>query len=406
MTEAKSRADRQLEPTDGGPKNLRSPVETRSRKRAARTPPEQADRTNVTLADRLLRWYELRRRDLPWRRTEDPYQILVSEVMLQQTRVVAVVKPYCRFVERFPTATALANATREQVRAMWSGLGYYSRADRLHEAAREISARGGVPREPAALRSLPGVGRYTAAAVASIAFGVPEPALDGNAVRVLARLHRVSGNPAQRAVRARLEAAARALLDARRPGDSNQALMELGATVCLPRRPRCADCPLAAACRGRGARVERYPFRPRARARQRERWLLLVSESAEGRLLLARRPADAGFLPGSWLLPWADADAGEEAALAQAEQRFGIRFELDGTARGRARHAITFRDVEVSVARARVRERAATVAEGAEAGWFSPAELAELATSSLVGKALLALARAEQRVGRDGEVER
>jgi A/G-specific adenine glycosylase len=252
-----------------------------------------------------------------------------------------------------------------------------------------------MPREPAALRQLPGVGRYTAAAVASIAFGVAEPALDGNVVRVLARLLREGRDPARRAVRERLAVAARALLDAKRPGDSNQALMELGATVCLPRQPLCGECPLAAVCRGRAADVARYPRRARARARRRERWLILVAESA-GRVFLARRASDAGFLAGRWLLPWADAGRGEAEALREAETRYGVRFALDGGVRGRARHAITFRDVEVTVARARLASSPESISERPKAGWFSAAELRALPTSSLVAKALRALARAER----------
>ncbi|HUP22423.1 MAG TPA: A/G-specific adenine glycosylase, partial [Thermoanaerobaculia bacterium] len=302
----------------------------------------------------LLRWYDRARRDLPWRNTRDPYQILVSEVMLQQTRVAAALEPYRRFVQRFPDASALAAAQALEVRVMWSGLGYYRRAERLHQAARAIVARGEVPSDPEELRRLPGVGRYTAAAVASIAFGVAEPALDGNVVRVLARLRRDSGDPNRAVVRARLEETARALLDPRRPGDSNQALMELGATVCLPTAPRCRECPLAGGCRSRGAAAERYPRRDRRhQERQRESWLVLVVESS-GRWLLLQRPEGPGFLAGSWLLPWADAGRGEAEALRDAERRYGVRFALHDGIRARTRHAITFRDIEATVVRARL----------------------------------------------------
>lgn len=189
---------------------------------------------------RLLAWYDRIRRDLPWRRTRDPWAIWVSEVMLQQTRVETAIPYFERFLIRFPDPAALAAAPIEEVLAQWSGLGYYRRARQLHGAAREVVERGGLPRSSAELERLPGIGPYTAAAIASIAFGEPVPVLDGNVVRVAARLSAEPEDPSRAAARGRLLAVAATLLEISRPGDSNQALMELGATVCLPKSPRIA----------------------------------------------------------------------------------------------------------------------------------------------------------------------
>src|SRR5262245_791594 len=198
----------------------------------------------------VLRWYRRHRRDLPWRRTRDPYAIWVAETMLQQTRSETVQRYFARFLGRFPTVAALARARESAVLTLWSGLGYYSRARHLHRAARRVVAahEGRVPADPAALRALPGVGRYTAGAIASIAFGRAEPVLDGNVARVLARWFGVRGDPRSSAVQATLWNLATLLVHSRAPGEWNQALMELGATLCTPRHPGCGRCPVRSQC--------------------------------------------------------------------------------------------------------------------------------------------------------------
>jgi len=241
----------------------------------------------------LLRWYKQNRRDLPWRRTSDPYRIWVSEIMLQQTRVAAVLDHYARFIRRFPTVRTLAAARESSVLTAWSGLGYYNRARRMHEAARLITRkRGGeFPRTAEEWSKLPGVGRYTAAAVASIAFGEPIAAVDGNVERVLAR---VFGRKRER------EAAwkqAEMLLDRTRPGDFNQAMMELGATVCAPTAPQCGLCALNRWCKSHGA----GPMRPQA-ARQRKRLYYALVRRVND-VLLVQRPADASLMAAMWELP-------------------------------------------------------------------------------------------------------
>jgi A/G-specific adenine glycosylase len=222
-----------------------------------------------TLSHRLARWYRAHGRSLPWRRTRDPYAIWLSEVMAQQTAIEVVVPRWERFLSRFPTVAALARARERAVLAEWSGLGYYARARNLHRAAKAVARAGAFPRTLEGLRALPGIGAYTAAAVSSISFGIPEPAVDGNVVRVLCRLHGLRLDPKDPATLARVRALARPLVPARNPGDHNQAVMELGALVCTPRAPRCGACPLRACCRaaasGKPEGFPRKPHRPQSR---------------------------------------------------------------------------------------------------------------------------------------------
>jgi len=224
------------------------------------------------LARPLLAWYDRARRDLPWRRAPSPYKTLVSEFMLQQTVVATVVPYFERFVARFPDAAALAAATEDEVTAAWSGLGYYARARNLHRAARAVVERhgGALPRTEAELRELPGVGPYTAAAVASIAFGARTFALDGNGARVTARLWGVRDSIDRPATREALRARGLGEVPAARAGDFNQAVMELGATICTPRAPRCDVCPLARRCRAHATgAAARLPVRtPKEPVRQ------------------------------------------------------------------------------------------------------------------------------------------
>lgn len=271
---------------------------------------------------RLLGWYEENRRDLPWRRTRDPYAIWVSEVMLQQTRVETVVPFYRRFLERFPDVHRLADASSDDVLAAWSGLGYYRRARLLHRGAAHVArALGGeVPATVERLLEVPGIGRYTAGAIASIAFDVPAPLVDGNVARVLARLFAVEEDPKSAAGAARLWALAAALVSPRAPGAFNQALMELGATVCAPRAPKCAACPVADACRARAAGLEhelprvapKRPPRPVA-------LVALVARDPSGRVLLGQRE-DSGTFASMWEPPMAERGAAPTIAAPTARR--------------------------------------------------------------------------------------
>jgi A/G-specific adenine glycosylase len=283
--------------------------------------PPVAPATAAALRRALLAWYDRTRRELPWRGTQskvDPYRTWIAEVMLQQTQVAIALPYWLRFVERFPTLAALAAAREEDVLAVWSGLGYYARARRMVPAARLALARhGGLPSSVEELRGLPGFGPYTAGAVASIAFGVRTPAVDGNVTRVLSRLFLLDGDPRAPAARRRVEAIAAALLPEERPGDLNQALMDLGATVCRKPSPACSRCPVAARCRALAAgRAAEVPP-PRRRAARRPMLLLRALDARAGRVLLVRRPA-GGLWGGLWDLPGCDVPGGIAPASALA----------------------------------------------------------------------------------------
>jgi len=260
----------------------------------------------------LLRHYDERHRRLPWRGETDPYRILVSEVMLQQTRVETVLDYYERWLSRFPDLQSLASADADEVLEAWEGLGYYRRARNLHRTAQVVRERadGALPGSYAELRQLPGIGDYTAGAVASIAFGEVVPAPDGNVRRVLARLHDVADpKPAW------LRQTAASLVDPERPGDWNQALMELGATVCAPRGPDCDACPVARWCRGRAAGTQEDRPAPARRPGPRPAAFAVAVLHHAGRVLLARRPP-AGLLGGLWAFPEAAVESADDAAAA------------------------------------------------------------------------------------------
>jgi A/G-specific adenine glycosylase len=295
------------------------------------------------LRERLLGWYDAHRRDLPWRASAgeapDPYRVWLSEVMLQQTRVETVRPYFARWLERFPTLEALAAAPLDDVLKQWEGLGYYSRARNFHRAVREVAERhgGAVPDDAAEFRALPGVGRYTAGAVMSIAFAREEPLVDGNVRRVFARW-----TDAPEPAEADLWALAEALVPGARPGDLNQAVMELGATVCVPRAPRCGECPVRDFCRAfaHGTQDER-PLPKRAKPVPHEDTASAVVEH-DGRLLLVRRPPDAR-LGGLWAFPWAVRRPGETArSAAERAVREGLELEVRaGEEIGRVAHAFT-----------------------------------------------------------------
>jgi len=243
----------------------------------------------------LLRWYDRHRRDLPWRETHDPYRIWLSEIMLQQTRVAAVLDHYRIFLERFPNVQALATASEDAVLGVWSGLGYYRRARMLHQCARQITEQygGHFPPNSECLLALPGIGRYTAAAIASIAFSEPVAVVDGNVERVLQRLIGGKVKPWHQA---------QTLLSKPRPGDFNQAMMELGATVCQPRAPRCLECPVRKWCATQGE-VPRANLPSRQSKKQIWCALELRNGNGSGKIRLVQRPRKASLMPGMWELP-------------------------------------------------------------------------------------------------------
>jgi len=282
-----------------------------------------------TLRRELLEWYARNRRDLPWRRSQDSYAIWVSEIMLQQTRVAVVVDRYQAFMERFPTLVSLALAPEEDVLALWSGLGYYRRARMLHKAAQFVADHhhGNLPATSEQLRLLPGIGVYTAAAIASIAHGEFVAVVDGNVERVLCRLSgwEEAGRTGGAALRRKIEALAAELVDPQRPGDFNQAMMELGATVCTPRSPQCLVCPLAGNCRTRGE----HKTQPRPQMLSREVAHALSvrmgrqAGEANREVLLEQRSAAQTVMPGLWELPML-----REAEVPEKDLRMTVRHAI------------------------------------------------------------------------------
>jgi len=347
---------------------------------------------------RLLRWYRRERRDLPWRRTRDPYAIWVSEAMLQQTRVETVIPYYERFLELFPDAESLARADSDAVLGAWAGLGYYSRARNLQQAARVVVDRHGgrLPDTAQGLRELPGIGRYTAGAVASIAFDRAEPVVDGNVARVLARLFDIREDVKRPEVSRRLWDEAAQLARGRSPGDLNQALMELGATVCTKHSPRCQACPLAPRCAARAAGdPEALPVKAR-RPAPRELEAVAALLLRRGRALAVRRPPH-GLLGGLWELPGGDLQPRERPARGLRRalgERLGLA--VDGVRRlGTVDHVFTHRRLRLHIYRCdtvsgRVRR------EGFDAHrWLAPGALGGLPQGAATRKALALLARSD-----------
>jgi len=304
----------------------------------------------------LLCWFDQHKRDLPWRRNRDPYRVWLSEIMLQQTRVAAVLEHYQRFVRRFPTVERLAAARESSVLAAWSGLGYYRRARMLHAAAKKIvrERSGKLPTDAAQWRTLPGIGRYTAAAIASIAFNQPVGVVDGNVERVLQRLlgKRVDGE--------RLWKTADGLLCHERPGDFNQALMELGATLCLPRRPKCLLCPVSEWCATRGELRSTRQIAP-----QNKRAIHYALDCRNGSVSLIKRDQTATLMPGMWELP----------ELPAANESIKPLLTL--------RHSITVTDFVVRVVQCELPERA-------DGHWIPRSRLERLPLTGLTRKILRA----------------
>ncbi len=287
----------------------------------------------------LLAWFDAERRPMPWRDDPTPYRVFLSEIMLQQTQVATVIPYFERFTARFPDWRALAAADLEDVLALWSGLGYYRRARGLHAAAQVVVAThaGELPADPAALLALPGVGRYTAGAVASIAFGLAEPALDGNGIRLLTRLGALGGDPARQPLNGLLWERLSTLAQGERPGDLNQAVMELAARVCRPRKPACAVCPTAEFCAAaKSGDPERFPESRRPVKPEQVTVEVGIFRSPEG-LLLSRgaRP----FLGGLWNLPYRVV---RDTPSLGAEEWRGLGLApVDTVELGEGRHGIT-----------------------------------------------------------------
>lgn len=366
----------------------------------------------LDISDALVAWFERDARDLPWRRTGDPYAIWVSEIMLQQTQVQTVIPYYERFMARFPTIAALAEAPEEEVIRAWAGLGYYSRARNLQRGAREVLARygGRVPEDPAALLALPGVGRYTAGAIASIAYNIPAPILDGNVIRVLCRLFALRGDPKRAPLVGQLWELAEAMIPPGRAARFNPAMMELGATVCTPRAPACDRCPVAFACRARALGCpEAFPETAKAPPSEAVPMAAGVVWSGTGeaggrRVLLCRGvptlPARPIGLSTMWQFPNGMRSVGESVAQAVARavrETVGLEAEV-GAEAGIVKHGVTRYRVTLA-ARHCPRHAGSPESRGcAEWAWVAPDALAGLAMPS----AHRQLAEIVRRVWEDG----
>jgi A/G-specific adenine glycosylase len=364
---------------------------------------------HVAIRRALLAWFRANARALPWRGTGDPYAVWVSEIMLQQTQIATVTPFYQRFLEAFPTASDLAQAPLERVLELWSGLGYYRRARHLHLAAQALEQEfgGKIPQDYDGLRALPGIGDYTAKAVLSIAFNQPYPVLDGNVARVVARLCSLRGNLHQPQFRRKVEAELDRLLSRRAPGNFNQALMEMGQTICLPRGPRCSACPLAKWCGGyRSGNPEAFPLpRPRRAAESHHLAVALLRRGA--RVAMVRGLGD-GLLDDLWNFPAAFGRSPAEALEALREKLGGFMCATSATGaapHGRAghgvppptlgeslaefRHGITFRAIQgrvYPVATSRTFRHASL-------RWFELKELPQAAISQLARKITQKIAR-------------
>ena len=319
----------------------------------------------------LLSWYDLYRRDLPWRESRDPYRVWLSEIMLQQTRVAAVIEHYHEFLRRFPTIEKLAAAREASVLAAWSGLGYYRRARMLHAAAKQIVREREFPQSAARLRDLPGIGRYTAAAIASIAFNEPVAVVDGNVERVLQRIagKRLAADDCWRA--------AAELLDASRPGDFNQAMMELGATVCPPRAPVCLTCPVIEWCATRGE----LPREGKS-ARQTKKEIHFALHCRAGAVFLVQRAKNAPLMAGMWELPEiVEGPDGQQIPPPRLASRRNDKSLAQSKLLFTLRHAITVTDYTVRVWQG-------DVAECAGGKWIPTERLETVALTGLGRKIL------------------
>lgn len=381
------------------------PSAPRSHRSAAR------DRQAGQLGELLLPWYLKARRQLPWRANPTPYSIWVSEIMLQQTRVETVIPYYKRFLERLPDIQALAKAPLDEVLALWSGLGYYRRARALHAGARLVLANhhGEFPRDGKAALEIPGVGPYTAGAVLSIAYNLPLPVVDGNVERVLTRLFRMRGDPRKSTTQKALRAFAEEQIPKGRASDFNQALMELGATVCTPVSPSCDRCPLAKLCLARQqGDMTRYP--ESAATRKSVQVTLHAAIVRNKKRFLLQQVTRGRFLRGLWLFPYTEVESpnvrrqgrggkrkpGEPRAsedlLSTLSKELGARL-VHSTYLGNVRHAITYRRIRVEVFELQTRETQAFSSLSADLRWARLEELGSSVPVSSLALKVAALAR-------------
>lgn len=373
-----------------GPHSMpgKTPIKPRRRVKPAsiRRPRDVDAKFRRAIQLRLLRWYDSHKRDLPWRRRQDDaYAQLLAEYLLQQTQVATVLNYYERLIRRFPTVSALAAASLDEVLALWSGLGYYRRARNLHAAARRIvfDYAGRIPNTVEMLMTLPGIGRYTAGAIASVAFGVRAPVVDGNVTRVLTRLLAEEGDAKSPTPKSRVWDMAEALLPENRCGDFNQAMMELGAIMCSPRAPACFACPLRSHCRALAKGLtERIPVTPRKTSIKTLSIVVAAVRSGDA-ILLVRRPEE-GLWAGLWELPSEPVAEGESLGWARDRlvKRLGLTRRLNRTSDAPIRRQLTHRQVTFHVYHGRVKGKPRLNGRlGAPCRWVGPRGRAKLGIS-------------------------
>ncbi|HEX7926407.1 MAG TPA: A/G-specific adenine glycosylase [bacterium] len=353
------------------------------------------------LAAPLLAWFAEARRALPWRERYEPYAVWISEMMLQQTQVETVLPYYRRWMERFPSVEAVAEAPLADVLKLWEGLGYYSRARNLHRAAQVVMDQHGgtCPSTVEALLELPGIGRYTAGAIASIAFNQPVPLVDGNVVRVLSRVFAVRESYKRPEGQRLLWGLAEAALPHDRPREFNEGLMELGALICRPRAPNCLLCPWSAHCQARElGNPEAFPVREARKARPVRHGVLLLAQNGDA-LLVRQRPAD-GLWGGMWEFPWIERTAKEpsDAAVQRLMGELSLRGKVSPAEVGQVSHGLTHFQLELACFTARFKTAKAPPPESA-AKWVSPAELKALALGRFNHKALALLKASAKQDG-------
>jgi A/G-specific adenine glycosylase len=316
--------------------------------------------------ENLLQWYRENRRDLPWRRSGDPYKIWISEVMLQQTTVSVVMPYFEKFILEFPTVQALASAPEAKILSLWSGLGYYSRAKNLHKAAKAIAQRGSFPGTAAELRELPGIGAYTSAAVASIAFNEEIACIDGNVSRVISRIHDLNVDIASKEGASKIAAAAAELIHRQPPAEHNQAMMELGATICTPKNPACLLCPLMNSCKSlKAGTIALRPVKKKKRKQEPWVWTMFLIEK-KGRIALVKNGNGTPWLKNTWVLP-GRARRWTKSLMPKSD----------------CRHSITHHKIFVQLKKAK-----ALPGELGEVKWVHPSKISELGVSSVVQKIL------------------
>jgi len=356
------------------------------------SPLHASDEEKRLFRNDLLAWYDDHKRQMPWRETKDPYAIWVSEIMLQQTRVDTVRAYYRRFLDAFPTVEDLADANRDEVLKLWEGLGYYSRARYLHEAAAQVveEHNGEVPETMDAIRDLKGIGPYTAAAVLSIAYQKPHAVLDGNVARLLTRIYAIDADSTSSTTKRHLRRLANELLAPDRPADFNQAMMELGSTVCTPTSPDCPACPVSAVCRAHDAGDEEaYPVTPESKPVPHHDIAVALIFDDDGRLLIQRRP-DEGQLAGLWEFPGGkyeeDTDDSMEAACRrEIREELGVDIAIDEPFYT-LKHAYTHFKITLHAFRCRITDGAPIAREDQPMAWVTLDELEDYAFPRANGK--------------------